>query len=53
VASVRSRFEDELSKADQIILAEIFERVGNGSRDEIKYELETKKIPTTLSGGDF
>jgi predicted nucleic acid-binding Zn ribbon protein len=34
-----------LSKDDQIILAEIFERVGNGSRDEIKYELETKKSP--------
>lgn len=36
VASVRSRFVDKLSKADQIVLAEIFERVGNGLRDEIK-----------------
>ena len=36
VASVRSRFVDKLSKADQIVLAEIFERVGNDLRDEIK-----------------
>jgi DNA-binding MarR family transcriptional regulator len=36
VASVRSRFVDKLSKADQLVLAEIFERVGNGLRDEIK-----------------
>jgi len=36
VASVRSRFIDKLSKADQIVLAEIFERVGNDLRDEIK-----------------
>jgi len=35
VASVRNRFVDKLSKADQIVLAEIFERVGNGLRDEI------------------
>ena len=35
VASVRSRFVDKLSKADQIVLAEIFERVGNDLRDEI------------------
>ena len=36
VASVRSRFVDKLSKTDQIVLAEIFERVGNDLRDEIK-----------------
>ena len=36
VASVRSRFVDKLSKADQIVLAEIFERVGNDLRNEIK-----------------
>jgi DNA-binding MarR family transcriptional regulator len=36
VASVRNRFVDKLSKADQIVLAEIFERVGNDLRDEIK-----------------
>ncbi len=36
VASVRSRCVDKLSKADQIVLAEIFERVGNDLRDEIK-----------------
>ena len=36
VASVRSRFVDKLSKADQIILTEIFERVGNDLRDEMK-----------------
>jgi DNA-binding MarR family transcriptional regulator len=36
VASVRSRFVDKLSKADQIVLAEIFERVGNDLRDEIR-----------------
>jgi len=36
VASVRSRFVDKLSKADQIVLAQIFERVGNDLRDEIK-----------------
>ena len=36
VASVRSRFVDKLSKADQIILTEIFERVGNDLRAEIK-----------------
>ena len=36
VASVRSRFVDKLSKADQIVLPEIFERVGNDLRDEIK-----------------
>ena len=36
VASVRSRFVDKLSKADQIVLAEIFERVGNDLRDEIE-----------------
>jgi DNA-binding MarR family transcriptional regulator len=36
VASVRSRFVDKLSKADQTVLAEIFERVGNDLRDEIK-----------------
>ena len=35
VASVRERFVDKLSKADQIVLAEIFERVGNDLRDEI------------------
>ncbi len=34
VASVRSRFVDKLSKSDQIVLAEIFERVGAGLRDE-------------------
>ena len=36
VASVRTRFVDKLSKADQVVLAEIFERVGNDLRDEIK-----------------
>jgi len=36
VASVRSRFVDKLSKADQLVLAEIFERVGNELRAEIK-----------------
>ena len=36
VASVRSRFVDKLSKADQIVSAEIFERVGNDLRNEIK-----------------
>ena len=36
VASVRSRFVDKLSRADQIVLAEIFERVGNELRAEIK-----------------
>jgi DNA-binding MarR family transcriptional regulator len=36
VASVRSRFVDKLSKADQLVLAQIFERVGNDLRDEIK-----------------
>jgi len=36
VASVRSRFVDKLSKADQVVLAQIFERVGNDLRDEIK-----------------
>lgn len=35
VASVRERFVDKLSKADQIVLAEIFERVGNDLRSEI------------------
>ena len=35
VASVRHRFVDKLSKADQIVLAEIFERVGNDLRNEI------------------
>jgi len=35
VASVRNRFVDKLSKADQIVLAEIFERVGNDLRSEI------------------
>ena len=35
VASVRTRFVDKLSKADQLVLAEIFERVGNDLRDEI------------------
>jgi DNA-binding MarR family transcriptional regulator len=35
VASVRIRFVDKLSKADQIVLAEIFERVGNDLRNEI------------------
>ncbi len=35
VASVRERFVDKLSKADQIVLAEIFERVGNDLRNEI------------------
>ena len=35
VDSVRNRFVDKLSKADQIVLAEIFEKVGNGLRDEI------------------
>jgi DNA-binding MarR family transcriptional regulator len=35
VASVRSRFVDKLSKADQLVLAEIFERVGNDLRSEI------------------
>ena len=32
VASVRSRFVDHLTKADQVALAEIFERVGNELR---------------------
>ena len=36
VASVRTRFVDKLSKADQLVLADIFERVGNDLRDEIK-----------------
>ena len=36
VASVRSRFVDKLSKGDQIVLAQIFERVGNELRAEIK-----------------
>jgi len=36
VESVRSRFVDKLSKADQVVLAQIFERVGDGLRDEIK-----------------
>lgn len=35
VASVRNRFVDKLSKADQVVLAEIFERVGNDLRNEI------------------
>ena len=35
VASVRTRFVDKLSKADQLVLAEIFERVGNDLRSEI------------------
>lgn len=35
VASVRSRFVDKLSKSDQLVLAQIFERVGNDLRDEI------------------
>lgn len=35
VASVRERFVDKLSKTDQIVLAEIFERVGNDLRSEI------------------
>jgi DNA-binding MarR family transcriptional regulator len=36
VESVRSRFVDKLSKSDQIVLAQIFERVGDDLRDEIK-----------------
>ena len=33
VASVRSRFIDHLTKADQAVLAEIFDRVGNELRN--------------------
>jgi DNA-binding MarR family transcriptional regulator len=36
VASVRSRFVDHLSKADQVALAAIFERVGNELRNSDK-----------------
>jgi DNA-binding MarR family transcriptional regulator len=36
VESVRTRFVDKLSKSDQIVLAQIFERVGDDLRDEIK-----------------
>jgi DNA-binding MarR family transcriptional regulator len=35
VESVRSRFVDKLSKGDQIVLAQIFERVGDGLRDDV------------------
>ncbi|CAB5240596.1 unannotated protein [freshwater metagenome] len=34
VESVRHRFVDHLSKEDQVVLAEIFERVGNSLREE-------------------
>ena len=36
VASVRTRFVDKLSKSDQIAIAEIFEKVVAGLRDETK-----------------
>ena len=36
VASVRSRFVDHLTKADQVVLAEIFERVGRELRNSDK-----------------
>jgi len=36
VASVRSRFVDHLTKADQVVLAEIFERVGKELRESDK-----------------
>lgn len=36
VASVRKRFVNKLSKADQIIIAEIFERVGDELRKDIQ-----------------
>ena len=35
VESVRARFVDKLSKGDQIVLAQIFERVGDGLRDDV------------------
>jgi hypothetical protein len=35
VESVRTRFVDKLSKSDQIVLAQIFERVGDGLRDDV------------------
>ena len=34
VVSVRSRFLDHLSKADQILIAQIFEKVGTGLRSD-------------------
>lgn len=34
VESVRNRFIDHLSKADQVVLAAIFEKVGNALRNE-------------------
>jgi len=36
VASVRSRFVDHLTKADQVALAEIFDRVGTELRNSDK-----------------
>lgn len=41
VESVRTRFIDHLSKADQIALASIFEKVGNGLREQSR-ELDEK-----------
>jgi DNA-binding MarR family transcriptional regulator len=36
VASVRTRFVDHLTKADQVALAEIFDRVSNSLRESDK-----------------
>jgi hypothetical protein len=36
VDSVRSRFVDHLSKGDQAALAEIFERVSDSLREDLK-----------------
>ena len=35
VESVRARFVDKLSKSDQIVLAQIFERVGDDLRNDV------------------
>ena len=35
VESVRTRFVDKLSKSDQIVLAQIFERVGDDLRNDV------------------
>ena len=36
VDSVRARFVDHLSKGDQVALAEIFERVSDSLREDLK-----------------
>lgn len=40
VASVRHRFVDHLTKADQVALAEIFERVTNSLREDDDFDIK-------------